>query len=215
MHPLHLISHSPPCDCPSRSKGLATPARSLATLGSRPVNDQTQTPRPKMKWGLDRDTLYIGGRHGDVLRQIYIAHIPFFLSNLTPPKQLKFWFLIARPTKQPNPIPPLSWPPGSSASCFTLVVPIRTRNLSPAPDLHPDAYSLPGALIPQGTPLSPLILNITHPFPSSSSAGPGGASSPALPEDAHSGGVPVYEWIASLRGRGTEHARHCRLLVAR
>jgi hypothetical protein len=39
----------------------ATPARSLATLGSRPMNDQTQTPRPKMKWGVDSDMLYIGG----------------------------------------------------------------------------------------------------------------------------------------------------------
>jgi hypothetical protein len=39
----------------------ATPSRSLATLGSRPMNDQTQTPRPKTKWGIDRDMLYIGG----------------------------------------------------------------------------------------------------------------------------------------------------------
>jgi len=65
MHPrITRNSHVlPRVTVPVVQKGhiYAIPARSLATLGSRPVNDQTQTPRPKTKWGLDRDTLYIGG----------------------------------------------------------------------------------------------------------------------------------------------------------
>lgn len=83
-------------------------------------------------------------------------------------------------------------------ACCTLVVPIRLAICIPLLICTLDAYSPPGALVPQGAPLSPLILNITHPFPSPSS-GPGGGSPPGpapLPEDAHPGGVPVYEWIA-------------------
>jgi hypothetical protein len=38
-----------------------TPVRPLATVGSGPTTDQMHTPRPKTKWGLDRDMLYIGG----------------------------------------------------------------------------------------------------------------------------------------------------------
>jgi len=39
-----------------------THARTLATIGgSRPVTDHMETPRPKTKLGVDRETLYIGG----------------------------------------------------------------------------------------------------------------------------------------------------------
>jgi hypothetical protein len=36
-------------------------ARTLATIGSRPATDNTETPRPKTKLGVDRETLYFGG----------------------------------------------------------------------------------------------------------------------------------------------------------
>ncbi|KAF8499553.1 hypothetical protein F5888DRAFT_1802049 [Russula emetica] len=39
----------------------ATQARTLATIGSRPASDHMETPRPKTKLGVDRETLYIGG----------------------------------------------------------------------------------------------------------------------------------------------------------
>ena len=39
----------------------AARTRTFATIGSSPASDHMQTPRPKTKWGLDRDTLYIGG----------------------------------------------------------------------------------------------------------------------------------------------------------
>ena len=39
----------------------AAPTRTFATIGSHPTTDQMGTPRPKTKWGMDRETLYIGG----------------------------------------------------------------------------------------------------------------------------------------------------------
>ncbi len=39
----------------------ATHARTLATIGSCPVTDHIETPRPQTKLGVDRETLYIGG----------------------------------------------------------------------------------------------------------------------------------------------------------
>ncbi|KAI0291138.1 hypothetical protein BC826DRAFT_1187026 [Russula brevipes] len=39
----------------------APQTRTLATVGSRMTSDQADTPRNKTKFGLDRDTLYIGG----------------------------------------------------------------------------------------------------------------------------------------------------------
>jgi hypothetical protein len=39
----------------------ATQARTLATIGSRPASDHMETPRPKTKLGVDKETLYIGG----------------------------------------------------------------------------------------------------------------------------------------------------------
>ena len=35
--------------------------RTLATIGSRPATDHMETPRPKTKLGVERETLYIGG----------------------------------------------------------------------------------------------------------------------------------------------------------
>ena len=65
MHPRITLNSRilPRVTVPVIQKGHihAITARPLTTLGSRPVNDQTQTPRPKTKWGLERDTLYIGG----------------------------------------------------------------------------------------------------------------------------------------------------------
>ncbi|KAH9962044.1 hypothetical protein BJV74DRAFT_871412, partial [Russula compacta] len=37
------------------------PTRTFATVGSHPATDQMGTPRPKTKWGMERETLYIGG----------------------------------------------------------------------------------------------------------------------------------------------------------
>jgi len=48
---------------PAVQKGRihATHAPSFTNTGPRLAADQMQTPRPKTKWGLDRDMLYIGG----------------------------------------------------------------------------------------------------------------------------------------------------------
>lgn len=35
--------------------------RTLATIGSRPATDHMETPRPKTRLGVDKETLYIGG----------------------------------------------------------------------------------------------------------------------------------------------------------
>jgi len=35
--------------------------RTLATIGSRPATDHMETPRPKTKFKLDKETMYIGG----------------------------------------------------------------------------------------------------------------------------------------------------------
>lgn len=39
----------------------ATRARAFATVGSRPATDHMETPRPKMKYGLEKETMYIAG----------------------------------------------------------------------------------------------------------------------------------------------------------
>lgn len=39
----------------------ATHMPAFANTGPRAATDQMQSPRPKTKWGLDRDMLYIGG----------------------------------------------------------------------------------------------------------------------------------------------------------
>ena len=42
-------------------QGAHTHSRTLITAGSRPVTDPADASRPKMRMGLDRDTLYIAG----------------------------------------------------------------------------------------------------------------------------------------------------------
>lgn len=38
-----------------------THARTLATIGSRPATEHMETPRPKTRLGVEKETLYIGG----------------------------------------------------------------------------------------------------------------------------------------------------------
>ena len=65
MHPLTTLSSRilPRMAVPTVQKGRihATHAPAFTNTGPRLATDQMQTPRPKTKWGLDRDTLYIGG----------------------------------------------------------------------------------------------------------------------------------------------------------
>ena len=65
MHPLIILSSRTltRMAVPAVQKGRihATHMPAFASIGSRPATDQIQTPRPKAKWGLDRDMLYIGG----------------------------------------------------------------------------------------------------------------------------------------------------------
>ena len=65
MQPLTTLSSRilPRVAVPAIQKGhihtTHTPA--FANTGPRAATDQMQSPRPKTKWGLDRDMLYIGG----------------------------------------------------------------------------------------------------------------------------------------------------------
>jgi hypothetical protein len=43
-----------------------THVRTLATIGSRPATDNMETPRPKTKLGVDKETLYIAGGLGAI-----------------------------------------------------------------------------------------------------------------------------------------------------
>ncbi|KAH9963756.1 hypothetical protein BC827DRAFT_1382953 [Russula dissimulans] len=59
-----LISRIPPrATVPAVQGGRfsAHHSRTLATVGSRPTTDHMESPRPKTKLGVDRETLYIGG----------------------------------------------------------------------------------------------------------------------------------------------------------
>jgi len=65
MYPLTTLSSRilPRIAIPAVQKGRihATHTPAFADIGSRPTTDQMQSSRPKTKWGLDRDMLYIGG----------------------------------------------------------------------------------------------------------------------------------------------------------
>lgn len=65
MQPLTTLSSRivPRMAVPVIQKGHihATCTPAFVNTGPRAATDQMQSPRPKTKWGLDRDMLYIGG----------------------------------------------------------------------------------------------------------------------------------------------------------